>query len=104
MHFDALLDCYDAHMHVTANRKRRTTLTIPVETLAAAERIARLRKVNLSVIVSEVLDEGLRAQGAAALEGERRVQAWEARRQSHSRLTDEERLLLDGIILSEPVE
>lgn len=91
-------------MHVTAkNNKRRTTLTIPVETLAAAERIARSRKVNLSVIVSEVLEEGLRAKEAAALEGERRVQAWEAYRQAHSRLTDEEKLLLDGIIM-EPTD
>ena len=91
-------------MHVTAkNGKRRTTLTIPVETLAAAERIARLRKVNLSVIVSEILDEGLHAKEAAALEGQRRVQAWEAYRQSHACLTDAERLLLDGIIM-EPTD
>ena len=91
-------------MHVTASKnKRRTTLTIPVETLAAVERIARIRKVNLSVIVSEVLDEGLRAKEAAALEGERRVQAWEKYRQSLSRLTGEEMLLLDGII-TEPVD
>jgi hypothetical protein len=91
-------------MHVTASKnKRRTTLTIPVETLAAVERIARIRKVNLSVIVSEVLDDGLRAKEAATLEGERRVQAWEKYRQSLSRLTDEEMLLLDGII-TEPVD
>jgi len=91
-------------MHVTASKnKRRTTLTIPVETLAAVERIARIRKVNLSVIVSEVLDEGLRAKEAAALEGERRVQAWEKYRQSLSRLTGEEMLLLDGIIM-EPLD
>jgi hypothetical protein len=91
-------------VHVKAkNNKRRTTLTIPVETLAAAERIARIRRVNLSVIVSEVLEEGLRAKEAATLEGERRVQAWERYRQSLSRLTDEEMLLLDGIIM-EPVD
>ena len=91
-------------MRVAAKaKKRRTTLTIPVETLAAAERIARMRKVNLSVIVSEVLEEGLRAKEAAALEGERRVQAWEKYRESLSRLTDDEMLLLDGIIM-EPVD
>jgi len=91
-------------MHVTAkNNKRRTTMTIPVETLAAADRIARLRKVNLSVIVSEVLDEGLRAKEAAALEGQRRVQAWEKYRESLSHFTDEEMLLLDGVIM-EPVD
>ena len=91
-------------MHVTAkNNKRRTTLTIPVETLAAVERIARLRRVNLSVIVSELLEEGLRAKEAAALEGQRRVQAWEKYRESLSQLTDEEMLLLNGIIM-EPVD
>jgi hypothetical protein len=91
-------------MHVSANdKKRRTTLSIPVKTLAAAQRIARLRKVNLSVIVSEVLEEGLRAKEEAALEGQRRVEAWERYRESHSRLTDEEKLLLDGIIM-EPVD
>lgn len=91
-------------MHVTAkNKKRRTTLTIPVDTLAAAERIARMRNVNLSVIVSEVLDEGLRAKEAEALEGQRRVQAWEKYRDSLSCLTDEEMLVLDGIIM-EPVD
>ncbi|MGA2738623.1 MAG: hypothetical protein ABSG65_14395 [Bryobacteraceae bacterium] len=91
-------------MHVSAkNNKRRTTLTIPVKTLAAAERIAEIRKVNLSVIVSEVLEEGLRAKKEAALEGQRRVQAWEAYCQSHAKLTDEEKLLLDGIIM-EPMD
>jgi len=92
-------------MHVTAkNKKRRTTLSIPVETLAAAERIARLRKVNLSVIVSEVLEEGLRAKEAAALEGQRRVQAWEAHRQSFARLTKEDQQALSGIFMDEQVE
>jgi hypothetical protein len=85
------------------NGTRRTTLTLPVKALSAAERIAEKRNVSLSVIVSEVLDEGLRAKEAAALEGQRRVQAWEKYRESLSRLTDEEMLLLDGIIM-EPVD
>jgi hypothetical protein len=84
--------------------KRRTTLTLPVEALATAELIARARKVNLSVVIAEVIDEGLRARLAAEREGERRVKAWEALCQSHSDLTDEQWMLLDGIILSEPVD
>jgi hypothetical protein len=87
----------------TKNGTRRTTLTLPIKALSAAERIARSRKVNLSVVISEVLDEGLRAKEAAALEGQRRVQAWEKYRESLSQLTDEEMLLLDGIIM-EPVD
>ena len=87
----------------TKNGTRRTTLTLPIKALSAAERIARSRKVHLSVVISEVLDEGLRAKEAAALEGQRRVQAWEKYRESLSQLTDEEMLLLDGIIM-EPVD
>jgi len=84
-------------------RKRRTTLTLPTKALAAAERIAHSRKVSLSVVVSEALEKTLHAEAEAKREGERRVKAWEAYRQSLSRLTDEEMLLLDGIIM-EPVD
>jgi len=83
--------------------KRRTTLTLPAESLTAAERIARARKVNLSVVISEVIEEGLRARTAAKRDGERRLRVWETYRQSLSNLSEEERLLLDGIVLSEPV-
>jgi len=85
------------------NGTRRTTLTLPVKALAEAERIAEKRKVSLSVVVSEALEKTLHAEAEAKSEGQRRVQAWEKYRQSVSRLTDEERLLLDGIIM-EPVD
>jgi|HubBroStandDraft_5_1064220.scaffolds.fasta_scaffold131517_2 hypothetical protein len=85
------------------NGTRRTTLTLPVKALAAAGRIAEKRKVSLSVVVSEALEKTLQAEADARREGERRVQAWEKYRESLSRLTDEEMLLLDGIIM-EPVE
>lgn len=84
-------------------RKRRTTLTLPAKALAEAERIAHARKVSLSVVVSEALENTLHAEAEAKREGERRVKVWEAYRQSLSRLTDEEMLLLDGIIM-EPVD
>ena len=87
----------------TKNGTRRTTLTLPVKALTAAERIARARKVSLSVVVSEALEENLHAKADAEREGERRVKAWEALRQSHSDLTDEQWLLLDGIIM-EPTD
>jgi hypothetical protein len=45
--------------------KRRTTLTLPTDTLVYAERIARARKVNLSTVVAEALNEGLRIQKPA---------------------------------------
>jgi hypothetical protein len=87
----------------TKNGTRRTTLTLPTKALSAAERIAHARKVSLSVVVSEALEENLHAKADAKREGERRVKAWEALRQSHSDLTDEQWLLLDGIIM-EPTD
>ncbi|HUE22108.1 MAG TPA: hypothetical protein VMQ86_10530 [Bryobacteraceae bacterium] len=83
--------------------KRRTTLTLPVEALSEAERIARARKVNLSVVIAEVIEEGLRARSAAKAEGERRVQAFEAYCRAVSDLTEDEMLLLNGIIM-EPAD
>jgi hypothetical protein len=85
------------------NGTRRTTLTMPIRTLAAAERIARKRKVTLSTVVSEALEETLQAKTEAQREGQRRVKAWEKYRESVAGLSDEDRLLLDGIIM-EPVD
>jgi hypothetical protein len=83
------------------NGVRRTTLTLPTKALAEAGRIARERKVKLSVVVSEALEKSLHAEAEAAREGERRVRAWNAYRDSVSDLSEEQRLWLDGIILSE---
>jgi hypothetical protein len=100
-----LTGCYNVPMKSgTRNGTRRTTLTLPVNALAAAERIARARKANLSVVVSEALEEKFHAEAEDEQEGERRVKAWEARCKSHASLTEEEWMLLDGIILSEPVD
>ncbi|MGO4883228.1 MAG: hypothetical protein ACLP59_20770 [Bryobacteraceae bacterium] len=87
----------------TRNGTRRTTLTMPVRTLAAAERLARKRKVTLSVVVSEALEENLRAKAEKEREAERRIQAWEAGRRAFEGLTDEEMLLVNGIIM-EPTD
>ena len=45
--------------HRTNSAKRRTTLTLPADSLRQAERIARARKVNLSTVVAEALSNGL---------------------------------------------
>ena len=58
----------------------------------------------MSAVVSEALEKSLHAEAEAKREGQRRVQAWEKYRQAVSDLTDEQWLLLDGIILSEPVD
>ena len=45
---------------VISPANRRTTLTLPASTLETARRLAHKRKVHLSVVVNEALEEGLR--------------------------------------------
>jgi hypothetical protein len=81
-------------------RTRRTTLTLPAESLAEAQRIAHSRKVNLSSVITEALNEGLRLQMAA----QRRDEVLEKYREALSGFSDEEMHILDGIILEPAVE
>ena len=76
--------------------KRRTTLTLPVTALRHAERVARDRNVNVSTVVGEVLERDRRTYA----DGERRKAAWDAYCESRRRLTEEQLMVLDGIILS----
>jgi hypothetical protein len=85
------------HAASQTTAKRRTTLTLPSDSLAAAERIARARKVNLSTVIAEVINEGLRARLAT----ERSAQVLKSYRQAFSRFTDAEMLMLDGVIMDE---
>jgi hypothetical protein len=80
-------------------KKRRTTLTLPADSLGKAQRIARARKVNLSAVISEALDEGLRAHEAA----ERSEQVFQAFRRAFAGFTEPEIAILDGVIM-EPVK
>lgn len=75
--------------------RRRTTLTLPSDSLAQAERIARARKVNLSVVVSEALSDGLRMHTAA----ERSEQVLNAYKKAFAGFSDEEMMVLDGVVL-----
>lgn len=84
--------------HSTNTIKRRTTLTLPADSLMQAERIARHRKVNLSTVISEALSEGLRLHTAA----ERSEEILSAYKKAFLGISDEEMLLLDGVLL-EPV-
>jgi len=76
-------------------KKRRTTLTLPVDSLAQAERIARSRNVNLSTVISEALSEGLRRQADA----ERSEEILNGYRKAFAGFSDEEMAILDGVIL-----
>lgn len=75
--------------------RRRTTLTLPADSLAQAERIARARKVNLSVVISEALSDGLRMHAAT----ERSEQVLNAYKKAFSGFSDEEMMVLDGVAL-----
>ena len=80
---------------VQARAKRRTTLTLPADSLRQAERIARSRNVNLSTAVADVLDQGLRLHAATR----RADEIMNAYRQAFAGFSDEEMMLLDGIIV-----
>ena len=75
--------------------KRRTTLSLPAAALAQAEQIARVRKVNLSTVISEALSEGLRKHAAA----DRAEEVLNLYKTAFGGFSDEEMSLLDGIIL-----
>jgi hypothetical protein len=68
---------------------------LPADTLSHAERIARQRNVTLSSIVAEALEEGLRTHTYA----ERSEEILKSYQQAFSGFSDEEMMVLDGIIL-----
>ena len=78
-----------------STRKRRTTLTLPSDSLMQAERIARARKVNLSTVIAEALSDGLRVHTAA----QRSEEVLNAYRKAFTGFTEDEAAILDGIIL-----
>jgi post-segregation antitoxin (ccd killing protein) len=75
-------------------QKRRTTLTLPSDSLRQAESIARSRKVNLSTVIAEALEEGLRAHAAAG----RSQEVLNAYRRAFSGFSADELMMLDGVI------
>ena len=79
--------------------KRRTTLTLPAAALRHAERLARARNVNLSTVVGEALERELRNHISEA----RAEDILRANREAFSGFTEEQLMVLDGIIL-EPAQ
>ena len=75
--------------------KRRTTLSLPADSLSEAQRIARARKVNLSTVIGEALSEGLRLQNIA----ERSNEVLERYRKAFSGFSEDEIAVLNGVIL-----
>lgn len=83
---------------LASTAKRRTTLTLPAHSLAEAKRIARARHVNLSAVITEALSAGLRQHA----ESERSEQILSQYKRAFGMFSDDEMLLLDGVIM-EPV-
>jgi hypothetical protein len=84
--------------HVANPAKRRTTLTLPADSLLRAERIARAKRVNLSTVISEALSDGLRIHAAV----ERSDEVLSAYKRAFTGFSDEETLVLDGVVLEPP--
>ena len=78
--------------------KRRTTLTLPSDSLQQAQKIAHSRRVNLSTVISEVVSAGLRLEDAR----HRRSQILENYKKAFTGFSEDELAILDGVIL-EPV-
>jgi hypothetical protein len=78
--------------------KRRTTLTLPSDSLLQAQKIAHSRRVNLSTVISEVVSAGLRLENAR----HRRNKILEDYRRAFTGFSEDELAILDGVIL-EPV-
>lgn len=75
--------------------KRRTTLTLPCDSLLQAEAIARSRHVNLSTVISEVISAGLQIESAK----HRRNQILNNYRKAFIDFSEDELAILDGVIL-----
>jgi hypothetical protein len=76
-------------------KKRRTTVTLPADSLTQAHRIARNRNVNLSTVLAEAVSEGLRLQTAA----ERSQEVLDSYKKAFSGFSDDEMSILNGVIL-----
>ncbi len=76
-------------------KKRRTTLTLPADSLAEAQKIAHSRKVNLSTVIAEALNAGLRLQTAA----ERQDKVLDGYKKAFSGFSEEDMSILDGVML-----
>jgi hypothetical protein len=90
-----MLKCTMSRRQHAAPRKRRTTLSLPADSLARLSAIARARKVNLSTVIGEALSEGLRLQTTA----ERSNEVLGRYRKAFSGFSEDEMSVLNGVIL-----
>lgn len=74
--------------------KRRTTLTLPAEFLAKAERMARSRKVTLSTVIADLLADGLRLNASTANSSD----VLKSYKAAFAGFSDDEMAVLDGVV------
>ena len=79
---------------------RRTTLTLPAEALDLAEQIARERHLNLSAVVGEALQRGLREEELI----KRSEAIMDSYKTAFTGFSDLEMLLLDGVVMEELID
>ncbi|HEY3453007.1 MAG TPA: hypothetical protein VGK64_00280 [Bryobacteraceae bacterium] len=76
------------------SESRRTTLTLSAKCLKIAERIARERRLNLSSVVGEALERGLREEEQA----QRSEAILHAYSKAFGGFSADELLVLDGVV------
>jgi hypothetical protein len=79
-------------------RTRRTTLTLPEDLLKKVERLAVQRHQTVSAAIATLIETPLRQLEMQ----DRNGHVWDHLQKSMEGLTEEEQMLIDGIILGEP--
>lgn len=79
-----------------ALEKKRTTVTLPSHLLEEMEQLADKRNTTVSAIIAQAAEAGL----GSMLRKERAQQAYTQLRDTLADLTEEERMLVDGIRLT----
>jgi hypothetical protein len=83
-----------------ASRTRRTTLTLPEELLNKVERFAETRHQTVSAAITYLVESALWNEPASPRNSRGILEMW---RKAFLPLTEQERLLVDGIILDERI-
>jgi hypothetical protein len=79
-------------------RTRRTTLTLPEDLFKKVERLAAIRHQTVSSAVTYLVESALRNEPESPRNSRGILEMW---RSAYLPLTEEERLLVDGIIIDE---
>jgi len=79
---------------VKDTKQVRTTISLPAASLSAAKRAAKVRRVKLSTVVAEALEDSLKQQQAK----ERAKSTFARYQRAFDGFNEEELMILDGII------